>query len=56
MGEFAFVVGLGDMNINIFCFYRLWIVFPSIIVWVLGKSIIQSLTIASSKVHSKKMI
>lgn len=34
----------------------LWIVFPSIIVWVLGKSIIQSLTIASSKVHSKKII
>ena len=37
---------------------RLWIIVPSMIVWVLGKSIIQSLVVASDspKVHSKKMI
>ena len=37
---------------------RLWIVVPSMIVWVLGKSIIRYLVVASDspKVHSKKMI
>jgi len=37
---------------------RLWIIVPSMIVWVLGKSIIQSLAVASDspKVHSKKVM
>lgn len=46
MGEYL-VVQFWHVTRNVDGFVRLWIVVPTAIVWVLGKDIAESLTVAS---------